>query len=77
MRMRIHEARQQRGVAEVDHLRISRNLRGSANAGNLSSHHNHQPRRDEGTCFSVKKPGRFQDHGILRQRASCEKKQTQ
>ena len=55
--MRIHETRQQRGIAQIDDLRACGNFRIRSDAGDLSGIHHDQTRRDDAVALAVEHAG--------------------
>ena len=60
MRMRIHEARRKRRIAQVDHLRAARDWQIASRIENLIALHDHDGVLHERVRFTVKESRRFQ-----------------
>src|SRR5258705_3611228 len=57
----VNEARQQRGIAKVDNLRVSGKFSGGADSNNFAAAHNNQAWRNDGVAFTIEESGCLQN----------------
>ena len=65
MRMRIHETRRERSVAEVDHLRAARDRQVASCIDNLIALHDNDTVLHERVRFAVEESRRFERNGLI------------